>query len=425
MKITVSTRIIGGFTIITLMLVILGVVAEVSLTNIGKATEEVNSLAIPTVSSSSNLKVSFLNMGRLTTGAFNEKTANGFSTQKLAFEESQSNFDKELRTLSNIVSKEQNLRESVVNTDNIYRQYIANVNTMFDNKSIDLEFGNKVLDMLSDIEDNADDASTVIVDFADLDEVQDNSSLLQASEIANGLESNLSTLITVAAEFVKTESLTRADTIGNEVNLVVGQIQDKVNQIQTVAGDRDKSDSLSEMYELIGNVTESITSSNGLIKTQVKRLNSRNQSEQAYAASEENIQNAIQKLNELLALANSKAKNAEEEVANSVSWSKTIMRIIGLVSVIIAAGIAYRTRLSIVKPLYKVNEILNVVSTGDLTQKLEISSQDEFGDLANNCNNLIESLKSLISAISSRAAQLAAAAEETSAVSPTAQTACT
>ena len=307
MKITVSTRILGGFTIITLMLVILGVVAEVSLSSIDSAADEVNTLAMPTVSSSSQLKVSFLNMGRLTTGAYHEKTLTGFNAQKLAFEESQSNFDNELRTLSNIVSKEEDLRASVVNTDNIYRQYIVNVNTMFDNKSIDLEYGNKVLDMLSNIEDNADDSATVIVDFADLDEVQDNSSLLQASEIANGLESNLSTLITVAAEFVKTENLTRADTIGNEVKLVVGQIHEKVTQIQTTAGSRDNSGSLSELYELIGDVTESITSSDGLIQTQVNRLNSREQSEQAYAASEENIQNAIQKLNELLALANSKA----------------------------------------------------------------------------------------------------------------------
>jgi methyl-accepting chemotaxis protein len=64
--------------------------------------------------------------------------------------------------------------------------------------------------------------------------------------------------------------------------------------------------------------------------------------------------------------------------------------------------------------------MLKVVSTGDLTRKLDDSSQDEFGDLSKNCNNLIDSLKTLISGISSRAAQLAAAAEQTSAV--TAQT---
>lgn len=420
MKITVATRVVGGFAIITFLLVILGVVAVSSLSSIDSATEEVNTLALPTVSGSSQLKVSFLNMGRLTTEAYYETTLDGLDTKKSAFENSQTNFDTELRTLTSIVSKELDLRESLIETENIYRQYIENVNAIFDNKQADLEYGNKVLDVLSTIEDNADDGSTLIVDFSDLDEVQDNSQLSQAAVIANSLESNLTSLLTVGAEYVKTQTLVRADTIGNEVELVVGQIKEKTGQIQTTAGDRDDSGTLDELYELIDGVTDSISSPNGLIQSQIKRLNSRNQAVTAYQASEENIKSAVLKLNDLLKLADAKAKNAKEDVADSVSTGKMITIVIGLISVLIAAGIAYGTVLAIIKPLHKVNEMLNIVSTGDLTRKLDDSAQDEFGDLAKNCNKLIESLKTLITGISSRAAQLAAAAEQTSAV--TAQT---
>lgn len=420
MKITVATRVVGGFAIITLLLVILAGVAVSSLSSIDSATEEVNTLALPTVSGSSQLKVSFLNMGRLTTEAYYETTLDGLNAKKSGFEDSQTNFDNELRTLTSVVSKEQDLRESLIETENIYRQYIENVNAIFDNKKADLEYGNKVLDVLSNIEDNSDDGSTLIVDFADLDEVQSNGQLSKAADIANGLESSLMSLLTVSAEYVKTQTLVRADTIGNEVKLVVDQIKEKTNQIQTTAGDRDDSGTLSELYELIEGVTDSISSSNGLIQSQIKRLNSRTQAKTAYIASEENIKSAIQNLNDLLKLADAKAKYAKEDVANSVSTGKTITIVIGLISVLIATGIAYRTVLAIIKPLHKVNEMLNVVSTGDLTRKLDDSAQDEFGELAKNCNNLIDSLKTLISGISSRAAQLAAAAEETSTV--TAQT---
>lgn len=420
MKITVATRVVGGFGIITLLLVILGVVAVSSLSSIDSATEEVNTLALPTVSGSSQLKVSFLNMGRLTTESYYETTLDGLRTKKTAFEDSQANFDSELRTLTSVVSKEQDLRESLIETEDIYRQYIENVNEIFDNKEADLEFGNRVLDVLYNIEDNADDGSTLIVDFADLEKVQNNRQLTQAAEIANGLESSLTSLLTVGAEYVKTQTLVRADTIGNEVKLVVDQIKDKTNQIQTVAGDRDDSGTLSELYELVAGVTDSISSPNGLIQSQIKRLNSRLQARAAYAASEKNIESAVQKLNDLLELADAKAKYAKEDVADSVSTGKLITIIIGSISVFIAAGIAYGTVLAIIRPLRKVNEMLHVVSTGDLTRRLDDSAQDEFGDLAKNCNNLIDSLKTLISGISSRAAQLAAAAEETSTV--TAQT---
>jgi len=420
MKITVATRVVGGFGIITLLLVILGIVAVSSLSSIDSATEEVNTLALPTVSGSSQLKVSFLNMGRLTTESYYETTLNALNAKKIAFENSQANFDNELRILTSVVSAEQNLRESLIETENIYREYIENVNSIFDNKKADLEFGNKALDVLSNIEDNADDGSTLIVDFADLDEVQSNRQLNKAAEIANGLESSLTSLLTVGAEYVKTQTLVRADTIGNEVKLVVDQIKDKIGQIQTTAGDRDDSGTLSELYELVADVTDSISSPNGLIQSQNKRLNSRKQAVIAYQASEDNIKSAIQKLDDLLKLADIKAKNAKKDVADSVSTGKIVTIVISLISVIIAAGIAYRTVLAIIRPLRKVNEMLHVVSTGDLTRRLDDSAQDEFGDLAKNCNNLIDSLKTLISGISTRAAQLAAAAEETSTV--TAQT---
>jgi methyl-accepting chemotaxis protein len=420
MKITVATRVVGGFGFITLLLVVLGVVAVSSLSSIDTATEEVNTLALPTVSGSSQLKVSFLNMGRLTTESYYETTLDGLRTKKTAFEDSQTNFDNELRILTSVVSKEPDLRESLIETEEIYRQYIDNVNTIFDNKKADLEFGNRVLDVLSNIEDNADDGSTFIVDFADLEKVQSNSQLTKAAEIANGLESSLSSLLTVGAEYVKTQTLVRADTIGNEVKLVVDQIKDKTTQVQTTAGDRDDSGTLSDLYDLITDVTDSISSPNGLIQSQIKRLNSRLQAGSAYTASEANIEDAVQKLNDLLKLADAKAKYAKEDVADSVTTGKIITIIIGLISVLIAAAIAYGTVQAIIKPLNKVNEMLNFVSTGDLTQRLDDSAQDEFGDLAKNCNNLIDSLKTLISGISSRAAQLAAAAEQTSTV--TAQT---
>ncbi len=420
MKITVAKRVVGGFAIITLLLVILGVVAVSFLSSIDSATEEVNTLALPTVSGSSQLKVSFLNMGRLSTEAYYEDTLDGLKNKKIAFETSQSNFNSELRILTSVVSKEPVLRASLIETENIYRQYIENINTLLDSKKADLEFGNKVLNVLGDIEDNADDSSTLIVDFADLRKVQNNDQLLRAVKIANGLESNLTSLLTVGAEYVKTQTLVRADTIGNEVKLVVEQIKDKTNQIQTTAGDRDDSGTLSELYELIEEVTDSISSPNGLIQSQIKRLNSRKQADTTYKASEQNIKNAIQKLNDLLILADSKAKDAKKDVADSVTTSKTVTIVIGIVSVLIAAGIAYGTVMAIIKPLQKVNGILQVVSTGDLTRRLDDSAKDEFGDLAKNCNNLIDSLKALITGISSRAAQLAAAAEQTSAV--TAQT---
>ena len=420
MKITVATRVVGGFSLITILLFLIGTVAFTKLKSIEHATDEVNNLTIPTVTGSSQLKVSFLNMGRLTTEAYYETENDGLKSKKAAFERSRANFDNEIRALTTIVNKDPELRKSLVDVEAIYQDYITNVTTIFESQQARLNYAAKVMDLLGTIEDNSDDTSTYILDFADLDIVANNKQLAEASEISNTLETSLLSLLTVGAEYVKTSTLVRADTLGNEVELVVTQIKEKVAQIQAAAGGKDSSGTLNEIYSLMESVIDAVESSNGLLQTQVKRLNAKNQATLSYQASETNISQAVGKLDDLLKLTDIKVSGSKEQVASAVSSGITNTILIGLVSVVIAAGIAYFTVIAIISPLHKVNEMLKIVSSGDLTRKLDDSKDDEFGELAKNCNNLINSLKALISGISSRATQLAAAAEQTSTV--TAQT---
>jgi methyl-accepting chemotaxis protein len=87
-----------------------------------------------------------------------------------------------------------------------------------------------------------------------------------------------------------------------------------------------------------------------------------------------------------------------------------------IVSISSAITIAWFTLISITRPLSRVNEMLNIVASGDLSRKLDQSGNDEFAQLSTNCNLLVDSLRNLIQGIVSRSTQLATAAEQTSAV---------
>lgn len=416
MKMTVAMRVVGGFAIITSLLVIMGIFSLTTLNSIDEATEEVSNLAFPTVSGSSQLKVSFLNMGRLTAEAYYGDALNGLNEKSDAFNSSQSNFENEFNTLKRVVSQEPELKASLAEVDSIYEDYKVNVFKLFESRQDDLTMRSTLSDQLGNIEDNADDTSSLILDFSDLDEVQESAQLSRAAELANRLETNLMSLLTVGAEYVKTQNLVRADTLGNEVNLVVNQIGETLSEIQKAAGGSDPSGTLSEIYQMTGSVLDSISSPNGLLQNQVKKINKQNDATAAYRASDANIELAIAKLNTLSKLADNKATVAKESVKNSISSGNLKTIFIVIISVLIASVIAFFGVRAIIKPLHKVNEMLNIVSSGDLTRRLDDSSDDEFGTLAKNCNNLIDSLKTLISGIGSRSAQLAAASEETSAV---------
>lgn len=416
MRITVARRIYGGFITIIVLLLVISFSSYYNLNDIQTQTERVNQIAIPAVDGSNELKANFLNMGRLTFEAFFEQSLNGLSTKRQSFTNSKNTFNTELATLERVVADDDELRRALAAVKATFAEYDANVLAMYSNHKRELENRNSVQDRIGDLEDSADDASSYILDFGDLDEVQDNDDLARAADIGSDIEDNLLSLVTAAIDYSKTETLQRAELTGNEVELIVGQITSQLLAMQQAEDGQDDSGTMADISELISAATSAINANDGILALHVRRLERAIDAREALDASDANIQQAIGELNNLLALADKTVKETEERVNSSVSSATTSIIIIVLGSLIIASAISFFTVQKITQPLAKVNELLNIAASGDLTHKLNESSQDEFGDLSRNCNNLINSLTSLISGIRSRAEQLAAASEQTSAV---------
>ncbi len=420
MKITVATRVIGGFVAISALLIVISVVSLYNLNSIGSATEEVNDVALPTVAGSNALKASFLNMGRLTFESYIEEDLNGLKDKRASFNSAKDTFESEYKKLAQAVNNEPELKSTLNTVRESYEAYITNVEAMYKNHQMYLDIRNTIQDRLGDAEDNADDASTYLLDFSDLDAVQRDSNLRRAAEIGSQLETSLLSLLTVSYEYIKTETLVRSQTLGNEVDLVVEKVVTQLSDMMQTAGGRDDSGTLDDINDLVNNAINAINANDGVVQLHVDRLERRNDAEKALNASDSNIAQAVVALENLLNLADKKASHVESQVNGAIATGNTFVIVVVIISIAVAAFIGYVTVRAITRPLYRVNELLTVASSGDLTHRLDDSAQDEFGLLARNCNTLIGNLKELITAINVRAEQLAAASEQTSAV--TAQT---
>jgi len=420
MKITVATRVIGGFVAISALLIVISVVSLYNLNSIGSATEEVNDVALPTVAGSNALKASFLNMGRLTFESYIEENLNGLKDKRASFNSAKDTFESEYKKLAQAVNNEPELKSTLNTVRESYEAYITNVEAMYKNHQMYLDIRNTIQDRLGDAEDNADDASTYLLDFSDLDAVQRDPNLRRAAEIGGQLETSLLSLLTVSYEYIKTETLVRSQTLGNEVDLVVEKVVTQLSDMMQTAGGRDDSGTLDDINDLVNNAINAIKANDGVVQLHVDRLERRNDAEKALNASDSNIAQAVVALENLLNLADKKASHVESQVNGAIATGNTFVIVVVIISIAVAAFIGYVTVRAITRPLYRVNELLTVASSGDLTHRLDDSAQDEFGLLARNCNTLIGNLKELITAINVRAEQLAAASEQTSAV--TAQT---
>jgi methyl-accepting chemotaxis protein len=416
MKVTVSTRIIGGFIIMSVLLVLNSVFALRNLGVISAATNEVNKITVPVLATSNSLKASFLNMGRITFEAYIEETDQGLSEKQSAYNRSKNNFNAELANLKTVADGDPDLVSKIVAIDDSFQAYTNNVDRMFNNRTRFLTLRKTIANLKEEVEYNADDASTLLLDFSEMDETAASQTLKKALEMGLDLETKLLNLLSVAGEYVSTNTVLRAQTLGNEVDLVIEQVQASLNEMMSIAGEEDSTGTLEEIQALAQTAIDAFLPPQGLKALHIERLEQRNESKSALEVADSKSEQGVIQLEALLKLADERAQGVSQSVNNKVSRSFTQSIVAVLIALLLASGIAYFTVVAITRPLGHVNELLNIASSGDLTRRLDESSADEFGLLAKNCNTLIDSLKGLIAGINERAEQLAAASEQTSAV---------
>lgn len=416
MNITVALRIIGGFTTISVLLFVISITSLVNLSNINDASDEVIDLAIPTLVKSDQLKILLAQVNTSTFKSYNEVERQRLLEEEQRFNKLELDFQKDLKELQQVVANEADIRKATQALDPLYQSYFSSVESIFENKKQILEINAALNEKLVEIEDAVDDTSTLILDFNDSDEASEIKALAAAAKVGESLDTSLMSVVSVSDSFLKTQTLSRSETIGSEVKLLIERIQNENTEMLNAADGKDDSGALEEASENIESLASVLLGSSGIVALHNQRLALQNQANKTLQTAINQMESASAQLDQVAALGDKKTESIKAEVSDSVASSRVSTIIITLFSILVAVVIGYFTVRAITRPLREVNTLLNVVATGDLTRQLDDNSKDEFGELAKNCNALINSLKTLISGISTGSAQLAAASEQTSSV---------
>lgn len=412
MKLTVALRVIGGFGIISLLLLIIGITAYGSLSNISESTAEVNQISIPALENSAAMQSEFVIMSKLSLQAFNADSLSEIERLRKQFSNEQQSYQQASERLMNAVQEEMTLKAAAGEVNQAYSSFIPVSTKLFDELKNNLALRDTIDNKLSELEGHADDMASLILDFTDVRDVQRR--FPRSYQAATSIETGINTLISNVVDLNRTLSDTTANTISNEIAFRLKDLNDQFAVIKTeTAG---QVSLVSELDEKVSAINESLDGSQGIPALKLKRLQSTADATTLLASAEQQTASGMASLAGLLSQASKAAEVIQRDASSGVSNAITTIFIVVLLSIIFSVIIATVTVRSIAIPLAKVNQILGVVASGDMTQKLDDSAKDEFGELARNCNKVIANLQQLIQGIISRSTQLAAASEQTSAI---------
>ncbi|TMO60945.1 methyl-accepting chemotaxis protein [Pseudoalteromonas aurantia] len=413
MNLTVSQRIWGGFILITLLLLMIGGNSLLRIANIDSSTQQVNSLSLPALDKSSELQVEFSLMSKVAQGSFYAQTPAELNALKAEFNQRQTVFSNAHAELENVVSSNQNLSRSAQDVGNTYKDFLISVNNLLKDKALELQLRKSTSAQLENIELNAEDATTVVLDIIDLDGLKESNN--RAYLAANSMENNFSGIVTNSADMLTVDNLNTLEIVKKDQTYLLEELERNIELMKgpVIALDSDLFADLESYFTVLKQDT---TGTQSLSENKKRLINVINMTKSELAEAEQATKAALKQLDQLLDEASKVAFDLQKGVSQDVSAANLWTWIGMIIATLIAIVVAFVTVNLITKPLAEVNRVLTIVARGDMTQRLDDTAQDEFGELSRSCNALIRSLRELITGIVSRSTQLAAASEQTSTI---------
>ena len=414
MNLTVAKKIIGGFTIISILLIISSAISLSNLNKINTATQKQNELAIPTLKGSNELANELTQIGNLTLKAYYQNKLAPLATNLTSYNNLNTSFSNNLKKLKVTIKGEKSLTNNLSNVDKIYSNLQKNIDLVFENRKISVEQLSALIEKVDVLEEKADDAATLMLDLADHDLAD--TKLQRAIELGETLETNLDAIVASAFEYRDLIDIQSTDLVEKEIQNTYNSVKLTMGEINNELINHNVNDIVSDINAAGEELEILLASADSIFTYKHAQLNALALATNKLATAEKDTEEVKAILAKQVELANKTTKAASVLVDDSVSEGSTITWVLMIVSISLAFIIAWFTLISITRPLSRVNEMLNVVASGDLSRKLDQSGTDEFAQLSSNCNLLIDSLRTLINGIVSRSTQLATAAEQTSAV---------
>ena len=421
MNLKVATKIFGGFTVITLLLIASSAISFYNLSTIHSSTVQQNELAIPTLKGSNELAIDLAAMSSLTLRAYYQSELAPLATNKQEFERFDSKFSKALKKLSAVVKDEPQLSSNLNKVNQIHSSFAGNVNEVFNNRRRSIELTSQLSEQVDTIEEVADEAATLLLDLADHDLAE--TRLQRAVSLGEQIETQLNSVVSSSFEYRDTVESSSVQLIESEITNALETITRSLGDVSSELTRHNANDINDDLTASYNKLKSLIDGDSGQFVLKAQQLEAMRVATEKQAAANADVESGKQTLAKQVQLANQTTLDAADLVEGAVSQGNTVTFTIMVISIVIAVAIALATKNSITRPLDRVNKMLNIVASGDLSHKLDQNGNDEFAQLAKNCNLLIDSLRNLIQGIVSRSTQLAAAAEQTSAVTAQSTTA--
>ncbi|TDF41546.1 methyl-accepting chemotaxis protein [Alteromonadaceae bacterium M269] len=405
MRISVVSKIIAGFSLIGVLLLITNISSYLGLASIRSSAESVINEKTPVQEKMIDVQIEVLTLGRLSQQGFYSETLSTLGLTTKEYDEAAAIFTQDL---ANLFSKlnDTKLRTIFKKGEEHTTLYMSHSSAMLSGKRNVLELQEEIQEQLSLILNTADEASALMLDLSYLDGAETDRNIQRLVGSGTTIDNIIQPMLNVSKELAASIDADSSATIIEELNYSLREIQTNFEFLKGLAASVDDQ-GITETFEGEFEKLKSLYSGDqGFLWLQQQKLNAHQGKNDDQAIAEENLALAIESFTNLFDQVNKDTLDGQNGILDEVQSSIWLSFVILIIALILIVAIGFVCAKSIGNPLAKINRSLRIISNGDLTHEAESDSSKEFDRLATNLNAVTKSLHQVVSQIRTQEKQL-------------------
>lgn len=406
MKLTVANKVKLGFGIIALLLLVASLSSLWSFHTISNSSSRVNDIAVPAQQQSNYAQIQLLKLAKLSALGFTAEQHDDIIKYQTEFTTAEANFKANAVKLSALLKNDPTLNKPLTDALQHADNYAQAVNALFTAKLSVVDGAQATAAEVDQLIKMIDEAGATLLDITYIEAPGQKATLELIGGAAARVDGQLLSLLQTVKETGSYNELDQLKDSQQNIQFALNDMQGNFDYIANLVAKVDAEDLWQTFNEQMAAIKTQIDKANNLVALKTTQLTALQQARESLAKSEQEVSQAIEALDLLLEGAEHQFNTLQSEVSSSVNFAEYLTYLLMVILIALAAGIAVKTITAMLRPLESINKVLGEVAAGDLSHRLNIENDDEFGALSAKVNNLIEALSQLIKQISDNAVEL-------------------
>ncbi|NQZ32786.1 MAG: methyl-accepting chemotaxis protein [Oceanospirillaceae bacterium] len=382
MNLSVIQRISAGFALLVLLLLVISVTSYRSLSAIDTQIKRTAEQATPIMLHSAEMAIALLLANKELMQFMVASDSQVLSTHDEIFNLQRESFIEQREKLLSLSENNQPLKQALDQLEGDAKLFFKEAINAFQIHRDNLALNYILVELREELRNELDffnrDIETLVKNSQSDDEKKNGKYLAIHFKLMNNDLNN----ILSSQDLDDVESFEESFNTQGYGLLALGQ-----NLKELIAAGNDKASAMLSTIELL---QQSISGATGVVQQHKRQISLIKDQAKLISLLSANINSANVALSSLRLEAKTLAQSTTTAAKNNISTSQITNIVVSIVSVLVSILIALWVARSIRNPLKKLLSILKVIADGDLSQRLSITTKDEFGQLSQWVNALAE-----------------------------------